>query len=89
MPITTPQDLEEKLSQLARFYRAQHQMYSTTIAEDKCGVAEWVRLGGKIMEKMDEVLSDIEVYTGAAELRIITAELKQIRKAKEASVERT
>lgn len=89
MPITTPAEMEEKLAQLGRYYRAQYEMFSTIVAEDKEGVAKWVRLGGKIMEKMDEILSDVEVYSGTSELRIIIAELELIRKSKIINVERT
>lgn len=89
MPISSPQDLEDSLAQLCRFYRAQRELFQTTTALDQRTITSWVLTGGKIMEKMDAVLSDIEVYSGVADLRITTAELKQMREAKESTSERT
>lgn len=87
--IETANKFEEALSQLCRFYRAQRELYVLADAEDKASITSWVRTGGKIMEKMDDVLSDVEVYSGVADLRVTTAELKQMRAAKEAATERT
>ncbi len=89
MALESTKDFEERLAQLGRFYRALHDMYANIRPDDQPSIAQWVRLGGKIMERMDEVLSEIEVYSGAADLRIITSELKQMRAAKESVVERT
>ncbi len=86
MVIKTDVEFEESMAQLCRFYRAQRQLFSETSAQDKPSITAWVRTGGKIMEKMDEVLSDIEVYSGTADLRITIAELKQMRVAKEGQV---
>lgn len=87
--IETANKFEEALSQLCRLYRAQRELYVLADAEHKASITSWVRTGGKIMEKMDDVLSDVEVYSGVADLRVTTAELKQMRAAKEAATERT
>jgi hypothetical protein len=88
LAVETAKEFEDVLSQLCRLYRAQRELFETAEAADPKSITRWVRTGGKIMEKMDEVLSDIEVYSGLADLRITVAELKQMRDAKESAAEK-
>lgn len=88
MAFQASEEFETALAQLCRFYRAQREMYGSVAVDDQRGVTRWVSLGGKLMDKMDEVLSDIEVYSGTSELRVITSELKQMRAAKDSAAEK-
>jgi hypothetical protein len=89
LAISSAADLEESLAQLCRLYRAHRELFLVAAAQDEASLLSWVRTGGKIMEKLDEVHSDIEVYSGVADLRITIAELKQMRAAKEAATEKS
>lgn len=77
------------MAQLCRFYRAQHELFLVAVEGDKDAIVRWVRTGGKIMEKMSEVLSDIEVYSGLTDLRPTLDRLKQMREEKEQNAPRT
>lgn len=89
MPIQNKQEFEDALSKLCRFYRALYDIWETAEIADKPAVSYWVRIGGKLTEELDVSMSDIEAYSGVADLRIVLSELKQMRAAKEASAERT
>lgn len=84
----SPKEFEEALAQMCRYYRALHEIWGITEADDKGSVSSWVRLGGKILEKLDTTVSDIEAYSGCVDLRIVVDELKQMRAAKDGTVER-
>jgi hypothetical protein len=68
---------------MCRHYRALSEIWQKTEADDTVGVARWVRLGGKIVEQMDESIAEVEAYTGAADLRLVLDDLKRMREAKE------
>jgi len=83
MPIKSDAELDEKLAQMARLYRAALETWKRTNAEDQTEIAKWVAAGGKILEKLTEVLADIEDYTGCMELRLIWEQLKAVRQERE------
>jgi len=79
MAIKNDADFEQKLEQLCRLYRAMREIWGNTNASDEREMAQWVVTGGKVMEKLTEVLADIEDHTGCGELRILAEEFKGIR----------
>lgn len=79
MAIKDDADFEQKLDQLCRLYRAMREIWGNTNASDEGGIAQWVVTGGKVLEKLTEVLADIEDHAGCGELRILVEELKGIR----------
>lgn len=82
MPIQSEKEFEEKLEQLGRLYRAVRvQFANVTITQES---AKKLILGtGKIVDTITAVLSDIEEYTGAAEIRRLAEGLKQVRRERE------
>lgn len=82
-------EFEAALAKLCRFYRAQHELFVVAVEGDKDAIVRWVRTGGSIMENMDEVQSDIEVYSGLTDLRPTLERLKQMRDQAEQDAPRT
>lgn len=78
MPIQSAKELEEKLEQLKRFYRAQSEIWSHTSSTDQREIAKWVVTGGKIKEGIDGVLAEIEDYTGCTDLRVLLEKMKEV-----------
>ena len=79
--ITTDKELDEKLELLGRLYRAtRHEFSALTITE--ANAAKLVRSTGKITTAITATLSDIEDYTGAGEIRRLTAAMQDIHRSK-------
>ena len=84
MAIKDDPDFEAKLAQLQRLYRAMRLIWGKTNAADPAAVNNWVQTGGAVMEKITDVLADLEDYTGCNELRLIWDELRTMRQQREA-----
>lgn len=80
--IETSKDFEDALAQQSRYYRAVHEIWKDTSISDPQNLAKAVGLIGKLLDKLSEVQSEIEQYSGAADMRVIIAELAEIRNAK-------
>lgn len=89
MPIRNDKDFEDRLAQLCRLYRAAREVWGETNAADDKAVTKWVLTGGKVLDKLNEVLAEIEDHTGCAELRIIVAELRETRANRESKMEKS
>lgn len=87
--ITNDKEFSEKLTQLIRLYYAEREVFADTDTKNEDELAKWVVTGGKILDKLNQVLADIEDYTGCGELRIILADLKERRQERAAATERT
>lgn len=88
MAIKDIPELEQKLSEVCRYYRALYEMYSTVHASDAQETTQWVLVGGGIMEKLDAAVSDIEAYAGAVDLRLILRDLREMREQKSGIADR-
>ena len=77
--IKTLQEFEERLATLGRMYRSLLSIWIVTSASDEKEIAKWVETGSAMIERVDELLSEIEEYAGCMELRPIIDRLKQIR----------
>lgn len=80
--IETAKDFEDALAQQSRYYRAVHEIWKSTSVSDTEKLAKAVALVGKLLDKLSEVQSEIERYSGAADMRVIIAELAEIRNSK-------
>lgn len=88
MAIRDDTDFEEHLAQLNRLYRALRETWGQTHASDEREVVDWIKTGGALLEKLDEVLSDIEDHAGCVDLRIILDQMQAIRQEREGVKER-
>lgn len=80
--IKSDKEFEKKLEQLSRFYRATRAEFSRVeITQSSAPMV--LRNTGKIVDKLTEVLSEIELYSGAADIRLINAQMKEIRAKRE------
>jgi hypothetical protein len=81
--IKDDKEFEERLAQLCRLYRAAREIWAETNTGDDQEVAKWVVAGGKVLDKLSDVLGEIEDHTGCGELRVIVADLKARRAERE------
>lgn len=82
MPITTEAEFESKLKQLTRLYRAiRHEFARVQLTE--VTAAQLLTGTGKIVDKVTDILGDIEDYSGAADIRMINSEMRKIREKRE------
>lgn len=79
IPIKDDAEFEQRLEQVCRFYRALREIWAKTNSSDSQQVGYWVQTGGATIETLDELLGDIEDYSGANELRLIWDQLNKIR----------
>lgn len=84
MSIKSEKEFREKLSQLARLYAAiRAEFAGLTITQ--ANAAKLILSTGKIVDATTVLISDIEEYSGAAEIRRLSAEMKRIREEREAA----
>ncbi len=79
MAIENAADLEEKLAEVCRYYRALYEVFSTTKSAVVEETTRWVLLGGSMIERLDAAVAEIEEYSGASDLRLVLNDLKEMR----------
>ncbi len=81
MGITSDAELEQKLELLGRLYRAtRHEFSKLTITEHNA--LELLRATNQLTASITVVLSEIEEYTGAADIRLMSKDIMDRHRAK-------
>lgn len=88
MALKDDADFEEKLAQLTRLYRAMRTIWGNTNASSQKQITNWVTTGGKVLDKLNDVIADVEDYAGCLELRVIWDDLKTKRLERDGQKER-
>ncbi len=73
--IKTDAELDEKLDQLCRLYRAVRQDYAhldITVAN----AVKRVKFGGRLTTSISIIIAEVEAYTRAGEIRILQAKVQ-------------
>lgn len=73
--IKSDEELVERLEQLVRLYKSHRSLFAGA-AQTEATAVRLIRAGGPLCEKITRNLSEIEEYTGVAEVRVLVHEMQ-------------